>query len=201
MTVMVKICGLTDVAAVTAAVDAGADAIGFVFAESVRRISPAQARSIAADVPGNILRIAVMLHPTTDEWLEVQQEFRPDVLQTDAADFEYLNVADDVRRWPVVREGQHQDDVPEEFVYEGLSSGQGQTVDWGRAAAVGSRGRMILAGGLSAANVAEAIAAVAPWGVDVSSGVEDAPGHKDPARIYEFVSVAKAADLSLQKCP
>jgi len=198
MTTMVKICGLTDVDAVSAAVDAGADAVGFVFAESVRRISPAQANSLAAKVPGNVLRIAVMLHPTTEEWLEVQQQFRPDVLQTDAADFEYLDVADGVRRWPVVREGLHQGEIPEEFVYEGSNSGQGQTVDWDRAAAIARRGRMILAGGLSAANVAEAIAAVVPWGVDVSSAVEDVPGHKDPARIYEFVSAAKAADSSSQ---
>ena len=67
-------------------------------------------------------------------------------------------------------------------------------LDWQRAAAVAKAGRMILAGGLSPENVTAAIAAVRPWGVDVSSGVEHAPGEKDPDRIRTFIKAARAAE-------
>ena len=76
-------------------------------------------------------------------------------------------------------------------------SGHGETVDWSRAATIAKNGRMILAGGLFAGNVAEAIATVHPLGVDVSSGVESAPGQKDIQLIKKFVSAAKAAEKSL----
>ena len=80
------------------------------------------------------------------------------------------------------------------FVYEGPSSGAGETVNWDRAAALSKGRHMILAGGLDANNVARAIATVRPWGVDVSSGVESAPGEKDTGRIRNFISAARAAE-------
>lgn len=194
MSVFVKICGLKDAADVRAAVDAGADAIGFVFAESVRRVTPAEASMASRDAPRAVRRVAVMRHPDPAEWQEVLEGFGPDVLQTDAADFEVLDVPDDVERWPVLREGFDESlDLPRIFLYEGRSSGAGETVDWARAADVARRGRMILAGGLTAANVAEAIDTVNPWGVDVSSAVESGRGIKDPARIRQFIDAAKAA--------
>lgn len=194
---MVKICGLTDKAAVAAAVDAGADALGFVFADSVRQVSPTQAVVLCADVPDRVLRVAVMLHPSNEEWLEVCAVFRPRILQTDAADFATLAVPDDVVRWPVLREGAFSayDELPEVFLYEGRASGRGQAVDWARAAAYAKRGRMILAGGLNAANVGEAIRTALPWGVDVSSAVESAPGRKDPGKIAAFVRAARSARM------
>ena len=87
MSLLVKICGMTDEQAVDAAVSAGADAVGFVFAESPRRITPQQARSISKDISPGVLRVAVMLHPDNDEWQEVLDVFQPDVLQTDAGRF------------------------------------------------------------------------------------------------------------------
>lgn len=192
MTTLVKICGLTDAAGVQAAVDGGADAVGFVFAESVRRIAPRQAQAIAAAVPEGVLRVAVMLHPGDAEWREVREVFAPDVLQTDAADFAHLDVPDGIRRWPVVREGDDTEVLPAEFLYEGRSSGQGEPVDWQQAARLAARGRMILAGGLSEDNVTDAIARVAPWGVDVSSAVEAEPGRKDPQRIRAFIAAVRA---------
>jgi phosphoribosylanthranilate isomerase len=80
------------------------------------------------------------------------------------------------------------------FLYEGAKSGQGETVDWSRAAEIARQGNMILAGGLAAHNVAEAIATVRPFGVDVSSAVESAPGEKDSLLIEEFVTAARAAE-------
>ena len=193
MTPFVKICGLREAAAVDAAVAAGADAVGFVFADSVRRVSPGEAAAAARRVPPQVLRVAVMLHPTPEEWREVEAVLRPDVLQTDAADFDYLDVPAGIARWPVLREGSPiPEALPDTFVYEGAASGRGERVDWRTAAALAKRGRMLLAGGLTVANVARALAQVAPWGVDVSSALESAPGTKDPTLIKAFLTAAKA---------
>jgi len=194
---LVKICGMRNAATVEAAVLSGADAVGFVFAESPRRVSPVDARIAAANVPGGVLRVAVMLHPDNDTWREVLDVFRPDVLQTDAADFDVLDVPPEVRRWPVLREDKLPAVIPAEFVYEGRVSGVGETVDWRQAARHARGGRMILAGGLDAANVGEAIATVRPLGVDVSSSVESEPGRKDPQKIRAFISAARAAQAGI----
>ncbi len=200
----VKICGLSTPEQVQAAVAAGADAVGCVFADSVRRVEPSVAAAITRAVPGTVKRVAVMLHPTNEEWQTVLRAFAPDVLQTDAADFADLEIPDSVECWPVYREkntvtGTIRVDlkVPGTFLYEGAKSGQGETVDWARAAAIAAHGNMILAGGLSANNVAEAIATVRPFGVDVSSAVESAPGVKDAALIEKFVTAARAAEKKL----
>jgi phosphoribosylanthranilate isomerase len=198
MSVLVKICGLSDARHVDDAVAAGADAVGFVFAASKRRVSPARARTISRNVPASVRRVAVMLHPGDDEWQSVLDEFGPDVLQTDADDFAQLTVPDHVERWPVYREGGSAPpaDVGT-YVYEGAVSGRGETVDWSGAAEVARRGSMILAGGLAADNVAEAMATVRPYGVDVSSAVESEPGRKDSRLIVEFIEAARAAEKSV----
>ena len=200
----VKICGLRTREHVDAALAAGADAVGFVFAESVRRIDPAAASAITEDLPSNVRKVAVMLHPSNDEWQQVLAGFAPDVLQTDANDFAALDVPASIECWPVYREGNKVADPfrsikkgSATFLYEGAKSGRGETVDWSRAAKIAERGHMILAGGLGPDNVAEAIRTVRPWGVDVSSGVESAPGQKDPGLIQEFISAARAAETEL----
>lgn len=197
MSLFVKICGLRDAANVAASVEAGANAIGFVFAESVRRVTPRQARDASEMCPANITRVAVMRHPSDEQWQNVLDEFRPDVLQTDAGDFADLDIPENVIRWPVIREGEDVLELPEVFLYEGASSGRGETVDWSRAATIAARGRMILAGGLNADNVARAIAEVRPWGVDVSSAVESAPGLKEPELIRRFIGAVRAAEREL----
>ena len=90
--------------------------------------------------------------------------------------------------------GQNADQLPATFVYEGKASGSGTTVDWQLAAQMARRGNMILAGGLSPENVQEAIRQVAPFGVDVSSGVESSPGKKDTNRIQDFIDAVRAGD-------
>jgi len=206
----VKICGLTNELHVQVAVEAGADAVGFVFADSVRRVEPLQAARIASLVPETVKRVAVMLHPSNEEWQAVFRDFVPDVLQTDVADFKNLDVPNSVESWPVYREG---NTVPDTvlpggnrvsgtvfsgaYLYEGARSGSGETVDWSRAAELAKVGNMILAGGLSVGNVAEAISIVRPFGVDVSSAVESAPGEKDSQLIREFIIAAKAAENML----
>ncbi len=199
MSVLVKICGLRNAADVTAAVDVGADAIGFVFAESVRRVTVAEAAEATAQLRTDIRKVAVMRHPSDEEWQEVLLEFRPDLLQTDIEDFETLDVPDAVQRLPVIREGHVvlNEELPDVFIYEGASSGQGEIVDWERAAGIAERGKMILAGGLSAQNIGEAIATVRPFGVDVSSGVETEPGVKNRELIQEFIDAVRAAERLL----
>lgn len=200
MSVLVKICGLSEKHHVADAVEAGADALGFVFAQSPRRVTPTAARSIAEDVPAHIRRVAVMLHPSNEEWLAVLENFAPDVLQTDAADFKGLDVPEQVERWPVYRqggEGQCEPDTTNVYVYEGPKSGKGETVDWSAAARLASHGNMVLAGGLRPDNVAKAIRTVRPFGIDASSGLESAPGRKDSDRIRDFISAARAAEKTL----
>jgi phosphoribosylanthranilate isomerase len=197
MTIVVKVCGFRNASHVEAAVEAGVDAIGFVFARSVREIAAADAAAISANTPSHIKRVAVMRHPAEDEWQEVLELFSPDVLQTDAEDFASLNVPDSVERWPVYRQGGIAPDAIGRYVFEGPKSGQGQTVDWSHAATLAASGQMILAGGLASRNVAGAIATVRPYGVDVSSGVESAPGQKDSQLISEFVKAVRAAEKNL----
>lgn len=197
MSVRVKICGLTDAASVKTAVEAGADAIGFVFhAPSPRNLVLEQAITLAAQVPQHILTVAVMLHPDATVCAAVLAALSADVLQTDASDFAYLKVPDHIGCWPVVRENAADEyaDLGKQFVYEGSQSGQGARVDWQKAAGFARRGELILGGGLDAENVAEAIRIVRPWAVDVSSGVESAPGQKDQQKIRAFIAAARAAD-------
>lgn len=196
MSLLVKICGLRKADDVKAAVSAGADAVGFVFAESVRRVSPSDARKLTRYLPKRVRRVAVMRHPSQVEWQEVLDTFAPDVLQTDIDDFDTLDVPDSVERWPVIREGYAgiEGKLPAVFLYEGMRSGAGQTVDWPRAAEVAKRGSMILAGGLGVDNIATAVRTVHPHGVDVSSGVESRPGRKDPGLIQLFIKAARAAE-------
>jgi len=197
MTLLVKICGLSQVEDVDAAIDAGADALGFVFAKSVREVTPQQAARLTASVPLSVKRVAVMLHPSNEDWQQVLKTFSPDVLQSDADDFSMLDVPTSIERWPVYREGGIKPSVDIPYVFEGPKSGQGETVDWSQAARLAAHGNMILAGGLGVTNVAEAIATVRPYGVDVSSAVEAAPGQKDSHLIRAFISAARAAEKNL----
>lgn len=196
MSVFIKICGLRDERTVAAAVEAGADAVGFVFAESPRRISAAEASKAAQDIPAHVRKVAVMKHPTYEEWQDVLDGFGPDAIQTDIVDFAELDVPSQVQSWPVFREGGSMPSqvLPYVFVFEGASSGAGETVDWEKAGQISKKGRMILAGGLDAGNVAQAIHVARPWGVDVSSGVESKPGEKDTGKIREFIGAVRAAE-------
>lgn len=190
----VKVCGLTTPDGVAAAVAAGVDAIGFVFAESKRKVTAQRAAELARDVPGRIVRVAVMLHPSQAQLDEVWSQFRPDVLQTDLDDLASLQVPAGLQVTPVIRAGRELPAaLPARLLFEGPVSGTGETTDWSAAARLAARTQLILAGGLKPANVAAAIATARPFGVDVSSGVEAQPGVKDVQKIHEFVRNARAA--------
>lgn len=190
----VKVCGLTSPDAVAAALEAGVDAVGFVFAESKRKVTAQRAAELARDVPEHIVRVAVMLHPSQQQLDEVWSVFRPDVLQTDIDDLPALQIPAGLQVTPVIRAGRElPNPLPARLLFEGPVSGAGETTDWTAAAKLAARTQLILAGGLKPANVAAAIAIARPFGVDVSSGVEAQPGIKDPTKIHEFVRNARAA--------
>jgi phosphoribosylanthranilate isomerase len=196
MPIWIKICGMTSAIAVNTAVDAGVNAVGFVFAPSKRQVSAEQAREYAASVPSHIVRVAVMLHPSQQLVDQVLTVFKPDVLQTDWEDFATLTLPSQLLVFPVLRASKKLPDaLPQRFLFEGPVSGTGEIADWAQAAQLARKGELILAGGLNPLNVSDAINQVAPFGVDVSSGVESSPGVKDLNKIVEFVEAARAADL------
>ena len=200
MSLLIKICGQTGEDGITAAVDAGADAIGFVFhPPSPRNIEPVRAAMLAALlVPARVLRVAVTLHPSQALVDQVLAEFTPDVWQTDGADFDSLRLPATIERWPVWRTGSALPaSLPPRLLYEAAKSGAGIQADWPVAAGLAGRCDLILGGGLDAANIGAAIAIVRPYGVDVSSGVEREPGVKDTAKIHGFIAAARAADRRL----
>jgi phosphoribosylanthranilate isomerase len=193
----VKICGMTSPEAVAAAVEAGADAIGFVFAaESPRVVTPERAKELCASVPANVLRVGVMRHPHKDQWQRVLEVFEPNWLQTDAEDFKWITLPPACTALRVYRDtnAPADSDLPDRLLYEGTHSGSGRVADWDEASGLARVAEVILAGGLTADNVADAVRFVRPWGVDVSSGVERERGVKDPAKIKEFVARVRALD-------
>ncbi len=196
----VKICGMTDEAAVEAALAAGADAIGFVFAPSVRRVSAERARQLAQPARGKALIVAVTQHPDLALLHEVVEQFQPDVLQTDAGDVVTEQLPQSVAYWPVLRAGSQPANAvkAQRVLFEGPRSGTGKVADWQAAALAAHHYELILAGGLNAANVGDAIRTVRPFGVDVSSGVEHAPGRKSAVQIEQFVKSARAAFAAAQ---
>jgi phosphoribosylanthranilate isomerase len=194
MTCWIKICGMTTHEAVRAALDARVDAIGFVFAQSSRQVTAAAAANLAAPARGQVRLTAVTRHPGQRAIDEIMDVFRPDVLQTDVEDLRTLQLPRDLEVLPVFRHWQGDDQpLPQRLLFEGLVSGSGMPCDWRSASQMARRSQLVLAGGLNAENVAAAIAEVQPFGVDVSSGVEERPGIKNPARIARFVSAVRSA--------
>jgi phosphoribosylanthranilate isomerase len=190
---------MTTPVAVAAALACEVDAIGFVFAESVRRVSTAQANQLAAAARHRAACVAVTRHPTREQVDEILREFKPDILQTDIEDLEKLQLPRELSVLPVVRPGpQGACALPGRLLFEGPVSGSGQITDWDTAAELSLRTQVILAGGLSPLNVGIAVRRVRPFGVDVSSGVEEAPGIKNSEKIEKFVAAARMAALELQ---
>jgi phosphoribosylanthranilate isomerase len=194
----IKICGMTTPAAVDAALACKVDAIGFVFAESVRRLSISRARELAAPARRKVACVAVTRHPTRAAVAEILRDFRPDILQTDLDDIEKLDLPRELPVLPVVRPGASPAcELPRRILFEGPVSGSGRTTDWDAAAGLARRLELILAGGLNPANVGAALRHVRPFGVDVSSGVEDSPGNKNTQLIEQFVAATRLAAVEL----
>jgi phosphoribosylanthranilate isomerase len=200
--VFVKICGVTSEEDALLAVAMGADAVGFIFAPSPRQIAPQKAADIAKRLPMEIVTVGVFrdetrqrvvdtihhtslraaqLHggetPGDSHW--IRQRVRLVIKAFAAGDAE-LEAADDYGA--------------DAILIDSASPGSGDVFDWSLAEGAPSNRRVILAGGLTPANVADAVRAARPWGVDVASGVESTPGRKDATRLRAFVTAAKAAE-------
>jgi phosphoribosylanthranilate isomerase len=190
----IKICGLTTAEALGAALEMGVDAVGFVFAASPRRLTPQFAAQLARPARGRARCVAVVRHPRQEEIDEMLRLFAPDVLQGDLAELAGLRLPAGVVQLPVLRAVTTAPaELPARILFESAVSGSGARADWDAAALLARRTELVLAGGLDSANVGAAIAAVRPFGVDVSSGVEERPGVKSPAAITQFVQAARAA--------
>jgi hypothetical protein len=137
----IKVCGMTTAEAVTAAAEAGVDAIGFVFAPSPRRMKIERAAELALPVRQKLTCVAVMQHPAQSEVDEVVREFHPHLLQTDIEDFPRLHLPQRVSRLPVLRAARAAGGYPPRLLYEGARSGSGEVSDWQQAADPGSDGR------------------------------------------------------------
>ena len=209
MRIGVKICGVTSPGAIEAAAAAGADAVGFVFAPSPRRLSPHEAARLARGVPSSLLRVGVFGAVVPIGVRELTKLLTLDLVQADAEACELLDgLVPPAQRLPVFHDTPAAAPLLEQFLgrspgerplllFEGSVSGQGILPDWGRAAAVARRARLVLAGGLTPGNVGAAILAVRPAMVDVSSGVESASGVKDERRIQAFVEAVREAEERL----
>jgi phosphoribosylanthranilate isomerase len=203
--VRVKICGITSAGDAMAAVDAGADALGFMFYDqSPRLVSFKQAAAIIRELPPLIAKVGVFVNPPDDAVRRAIAETGIDTLQ-----FHGEEPPDFCRRFglKVIKAFRVRDTdslaathsyASEAWLLDSFVAGQhggtGAQFNWDLAADAARRHSwVILAGGLSPANAAEAVRKVRPFGLDVSSGVESAPGKKDAAKVRDFIAAAKGA--------
>ncbi|MGA9668224.1 MAG: phosphoribosylanthranilate isomerase [Terracidiphilus sp.] len=222
MSMWIKICGSTSLEDAQLAAEAGADAVGFVFAPSPRRVSAAQVAAIVPHLPPTLEKIGVFVNAGLDEiysavtvcgltGVQLHSEAGPGVpgrlrermgselrilrvvhFGTETVDVVAEQIAQHTRNRDV-------DGVLVDSLTPVAVGGTGVTFDWENAREIfrrnaEARKRLIAAGGLNPENVSEAIVTLRPWGVDVASGVEAAPGRKDPDKVRGFVARARAAD-------
>jgi len=207
MRVRVKICGITRAEDAQLAVELGADAVGFVlWPGSPRAINSEIARSIAGKIPKTVTKVGVFVDPLPNDVAWLVEFIGLDTVQLhgqEAAEaFEWIGVP----LVKAVRLDTDQDieraaDLPQyvtplvDATDRRLMGGTGQVADWRRAGRLAARRPIMLAGGLVAANVAEAVRAVRPWAVDVSSGVERYPGVKDADRLIRFFQAVAGVNV------
>lgn len=200
--VFVKICGITSEEDALLAVAMGADAVGFVFAPSPRQIVPQRAGDIVKRLPVDITTVGVFRDEAPQRVVEIVHQ-----VGLRAAQLHGLETAPEARsvreRVPTMIKAfpagdprlDHADDWGADVILiDSATPGSGQVFDWSLAEGAPSNRRILLAGGLTPDNVAQAIDRVRPWGVDVTTGVEAAPGRKDPRKVKAFIEAARAAE-------
>ncbi len=217
MSLWIKICGNTSTEDALLAVDAGADALGFVFATSPRQVNLDQVAAITSKLPGSIEKIGVFVDSSLEEieaavrgggltGVQIHSGAAPDLPVRLRASFgpslrilRVVHFSDGfAEETAEVARDSNIDALLLDSRTAAAVGGTGIAFDW-KSASAGLDGaavpsfRLVVAGGLSPQNVAEAIAALHPWGVDVVSGVEGAPGRKDQAKIRGFVANARSA--------
>lgn len=208
----IKICGIRDDDGALAAIDGGADALGFVFYEaSSRFIDPEDAYPMVRALPPMVVSVGLFVNATADafesvsrmcptDYAQLHGQEGPDLVRAcgprviKAIRFDAATIRQELTHWAAI-------DEVDAILVDGSAGGRGTSFDWAALADArnaASDRPLILAGGLTPDNVGEAIRAVRPFAVDVSSGVEhpDRAGEKDPARIRAFCRAVRAADAS-----
>jgi phosphoribosylanthranilate isomerase len=205
MNVRVKICGITNLRDALAAIDAGADALGFMFCQaSPRYLTSTAAASIIKELPPFVRAVGVFADATEEHVRSIIEECGVDTLQFHGGEQPGFCRRFQVRTIKAFRV--RDEGSLKEMAQYGMSTwlldsyvpgklgGTGEKFNWELARrATQLNGRVILAGGLTPANVAEAVRQVHPYAVDVSSGVETAPGQKDHQKVRDFIAAAKSA--------
>lgn len=216
MTVRVKICGLSTAETVTAAVEAGADYLGFAFyARSPRNITPERAAELAALVPPTVLKVALTVDADDATLERIVLALKPDILQLHGKETPErlrdikgkfgvtlmkaiaVSEPEDLDAIGIYRDSADLllfDAKPPKSMAEALPGGNGLVFDWSLIAGQKPELPWMLSGGLTAENIGEAIATTGAEAVDVSSGVEDRPGKKNPELIRAFIRAAKKVD-------
>jgi phosphoribosylanthranilate isomerase len=211
--VFVKICGITSPADARLAVESGADAVGFVFwSMSPRRTDAARAAAVSRELPPFVLRVGVFVDATRDEMARVSDAVGLDMLQLHGEEppealaglprraLKAVRVGKGFRPEEALRYAERAAGLVVDTRLPGetqLPGGTGVPFDWSLVAGLAERVPfLVLAGGLRPENVAEAIQAVRPHAVDVSSGVETIPGRKSPERVRAFVAAVRAAEAA-----
>ena len=198
----VKICGMTRLPDALHAVEHGANALGFVFwPQSPRYIDPDRAAGIIAALPAGVSTVGVFVNESVDGIKGVAAQTGISTIQLHGDESpSYADALD----WPVLRATtvEQFDQVSAAWPADTLflmdaadpvrRGGTGRTIDWRRAASAARPRRIVLAGGLTPDNVADAVEIVRPFGVDVSSGVEDAPGVKNQDKVARFLVSARS---------
>jgi phosphoribosylanthranilate isomerase len=204
MELFVKICGLCRADDVEGVRALAPDAVGFVFwPPSPRAVRPADVAAWTGDWPRSILRVGVFVDLPRDEVRDVMRTARLDVAQLHGSETPEFCAGLGRRVWRAMRLEPDAAEIIRPYDVEAVlldsgderrPGGTGRAVDWGKARSfvIDADRRVILAGGLTPGNVAAAARAVRPWGVDVSTGVETAPGRKDLARVKDFIETCRS---------
>jgi len=199
--IRVKICGITSAADAQAAIDAGANLLGFNFyPKSPRHINEDKAAEIRRKLPKKVKAVGIFVNWAPADVIELRSSLELDAVQLhgDETPETVLELAPIV---PVIKAFRVEPEFPlttlneysEAFAFlfdaahTGQYGGTGRTTDWDVARRASLKHRIILAGGLKVENVAAAVRIVRPYGIDVASGVESSPGKKDPGRLREFI--------------
>ena len=203
--VKVKICGITNIRDALLAIDCGADALGFVFAPSPRQVTPEQVENIVNQLPSSICKIGVFVDSELEKVNDIKSRCRLDMVQLHGSEStEYCKaLLPNVIKSFQVRDETILKLLPDYEVkaylldsyHAKLKGGTGHTFNWTIAQKAKEYGMIILSGGLNPYNIRQAIDTVQPFAVDVSSGVEAAPGKKDPDKLRNFITAAKQVQV------
>jgi phosphoribosylanthranilate isomerase len=198
----VKICGITNEEDALLCVAMGADALGFIFAPSVRQVAIGVVAAITPRLPPETMTFGVFKDDLPERVIDIvnQTGLKGAQLHGNESPDDTARVAEHVRHVVkafsatsprLVDAASYPVDA---YLIDSPEPGSGKVFDWRLAEGIPRTRRLLLSGGLKPSNVAEAIRIVHPWGVDAASGVESSPGHKDPMAVRDFVRAARAAE-------